>query len=232
MSPNDPRLAKARVHIGGAGRVGTAVALALQASGVGRVSCNDPQALDEEQLHCCVFSRRSDVGRPKVHVLQQLFDGRPGFIFEPVVAPNESAQVTPWVEQADVVVCCANQLPARLHLERTAIALRKPSVQASVQDGRRALGGMISAWVPDADCCCFGCLFPNPNMRFSRDEVLLPTVTTAIGSIAAQRIIDLLINNRTPAIASRPNLLIVDLARYAIEQLSVNRRKGCRCCGR
>jgi molybdopterin/thiamine biosynthesis adenylyltransferase len=231
MPPNDPRLANARVHIGGAGRVGTAVALALQASGVGCVSCNDPQVFGEEQLPCYVFSRRSDVGRPKVHVLRDLFAGRPGFVFEPVVAPNESGQVIPYVEQADVVVCCANRLPARLHLERTAMALKKPSVQAGVQDGRRSLGGIISSWVPDADCCCFGCLFPNPNLRFARGERLVPTVTTAIGTIAAQRIIDLLVN-RTPASAGRPNLLIIDLASYAIEKLSVKRREGCRYCGR
>ena len=230
MSPADVRLANARVHIGGAGRVGTAIALALHAAGVGRISCNDPQLFEEEQLACYVFSRRSDLGRPKVDVLERFFDGRPGFVFEPVVAPNESAQVTPYLEQSDVIVSCANHLLARLHLERAAIKLKKPSVQASVQDARRALGGMISAWVPNANCCCFGCLFPNPHLLFPRSEVLLPTVTSAIGTIAVLRIIDLL-TNHTPAIASQPNLFIIDLASYAIEQLSVKPRKGCRLCG-
>jgi len=230
MSPIEARLATAHVHIGGIGRVESAVALALHAAGVGRISCNDPQVFEEEQLGCCVFSRRSDLGRPKVHVLERFFDGRPDFMFDPVVAPNESSHVTQYLEQADVIVSCANRLPARLHLERAAIALKKPSIQASVQDGRRGLGGLISAWVPDADCCCFGCLFPNPHLRFPRGELLLPPVTSAIGAIAAQRIIDLL-TNRAPTIASLPNLLIIDLGSYAIEQLTVKPRKSCRVCG-
>ena len=229
MLPPDGRLASARVHIGGAGRVGSAVALALQAAGVGNISCNDPQLFEEEQLACCVFSRRSDLGRPKVHVLERFFDGRPGFAFEPVFAPNESAHVAPYVERADVVVSCANRLPARLHLEHTAVALKKPSVQASAQDGRRGLGGLISTWIPDAACCCFGCLFANPHLRFPRGELLLPTVTSVVGMIAAKRVIDLL-TERT-ANAGKANLIFLDLAGYAIHGFSVRPRRGCRVCG-
>jgi len=231
MPAGDVRLADARVHIGGTGRVGTAIALALQTAGVGHMSCNDPQICEEEQLGCFTFYRRGDVGQPKVHVLERFFDGRHGFIFEPVVAPNESPKVRPYLERADVIVSCANRLSARLYLEHAAITLKKPSVQASAQDGRRALGGLVSAWVPDADCSCFGCLLPDPNLRFPRGEVLSPTVTAAIGSIAAQRIVDLITSSR-PAMASWSNVLLIDLTSYAIEKLSVRPRKGCRCCGR
>jgi molybdopterin/thiamine biosynthesis adenylyltransferase len=229
MPPIDVRLA--HVHIGGVGRVGTAVALALQSSGVGRISCNDPQLFEEEQFACCAFSLRSDLGRPKVKVLERLFDGRPGFVFEPLVEPNESSRVNPYLEKADLIVSCANRLSARLHLERAAVALEKPSVQASVHDGRLALGGVITSWIPGSAGCCFGCLFPQPNVRFARGEVLPPALTSTVGSIAAQTVLDLLAD-RGPANVRRPNLTIVDLVGYAIERLSVRRRKGCRVCGR
>lgn len=48
---------------------------------------------------------------------------------------------------------------------------------------------------------------------------------------ALYRIIDVL-TGHAPVIAGRPNLMIIDLASYAIERLSVQRRKGCQVCGR
>jgi molybdopterin/thiamine biosynthesis adenylyltransferase len=214
------------VHIGGAGRVGTAVALTLHTAGIRHISCNDPQMFEEEQFGCMVFSRRSDLGCPKVHVLERFFDGRPGIIFEPLVAPNESPKVRPLLEKADVIVSAANKLSARLYLEHAAIALRKPVVQASVQDGRRALGGSVSVWTPSAGCACFGCLFPRPKARFSRGEVLPPAVTSAVAAIAAQRVLDLLGGKASLA----PNLTIIDLAKYAMEMVSVAPRPGCKLC--
>ena len=88
MEPFAERLGKARVHIGGIGRIGTNVAIALHEDGVGEISCNDPQNFEEEQLKVCGFSRRSDLSRPKVHVLERFFDGRPNFVFTPIVEPN------------------------------------------------------------------------------------------------------------------------------------------------
>ena len=125
------RLANYRVHIGGCGRVGTSVVLARHAAG----NCNDPQVFEEEQLGANVFSRRSDLGRPKVDVLARLLDGREGLVFEPLAAPNESAKVMPLLEKADIIVSAANQLPARLRLERAAIALQKPVVSMAAKNG-------------------------------------------------------------------------------------------------
>lgn len=225
---NVPRtgLARARVHIGGTGRVGTAIALALHAAGVRQISCNDPQTFEEEQLGCMVFSRRSDLGRPKVHVLERFFDGRPGIVFEPLVARNESPKVRPLLERADVIVSAANKLSARLFLERAAIDLSKPVVQASVQDGRRERGGVVSVWMPGVDRACFGCLFPRPKGPFPRNEVLPPAATLAVAAIAAQRVLDLLSGQASLT----PNLTIIDLARYAMEAIPVSPRPGCRVC--
>jgi molybdopterin-synthase adenylyltransferase len=223
-------LATAHVHIGGSGRVGTGIALALHAAGVSHISCNDPQDFDEEQLPWCVFSRRSDLGRPKVYVLERFFDGRPGFTFEPIVARNEDELVEPYLAQADLIVSCANALTARLHLEKAAIRLGKPSIQASVQDGRTALGGVISIWAPKAGRSCFGCLFGDRQPSFRRGEVLLPTITRMISDLAAHLAVQLLVGN-AEEIARQHNLIALDARAQAIQSLSIERRKGCRVCG-
>jgi molybdopterin/thiamine biosynthesis adenylyltransferase len=228
--PFGEQLATARVHIGGMGRIGTGVAIALQEAGVGEISCNDPQTFQEEQLQVSAFSRRSDVGRPKVHVLERFFDGRSNFIFTPLVTPNHSRTLKPFLEQADVIVSCANQLHARMHLERMATRLGKPSVQACAQDGRLALGGLISVWIPDRNCSCFGCLFPDPNMKFPRGEILLPTVTRVIGSFAAHLIVKML-GGRTGQAREQHNVFALDLVTQRTEPMSIRPRSGFRICG-
>ena len=223
------QLATARVHIGGAGRIGTGIVLALHASGVGRISCNDPQNFEEEQLQICAFSRRSDVGRPKVYVLERFLDGRAGFIFEPIVAPNESPRVAPFLKQADLIISCANKLGARLHLEEMAIRLSKPSIQAAAQDSRQVLGGVISLWVPTANCSCFGCLFPDQRPQLGRSEILLPAVTGTIANLAAHLAVQLLTASAA-GWANRHNVFTVDLQACTIASMSVQPRVNCSIC--
>ncbi len=225
------RLRHARVHVGGTGRIGSGVILGLHAAGVGEISCNDPQLFEREQLESCVFSRPSDLGRPKVHVLERFLDGRADFAFTPIVARNQSLKVRPYLEQAHVIVSCANDLSARLYLERMAIRLGKPCVQACAQDARTAMGGLISVWVPEANCSCFGCLFPDSNQTFRRGEILLPTVTASIGALAAQIAVELLGSKPTHC-AETHNLFPLDLKTHRMEAISVNPRAGCKICGK
>ncbi len=219
MTDTSKHLKKARVHVAGLGRIGSSIVLALEAAGVGYISGNDPQRFEKEQLASCVFSRRSDIGRAKAHVLERFLDGRTGFTFEGIVAPNESRNIEDFLRQADLVISCANDLHARLHIERSAVRLRKPSIQACAQDARQSLGGLISIWTPEAHSSCFGCLMPN-SPSFARGEVLMPSVTGTIANLASLFAIELL-SRRTTVFVEQANVFAVDLKRQAIERLSV-----------
>src|SRR5581483_660741 len=188
MPKRNNRLAAARVHIGGLGRIGSNIALALHAAGIADISCNDPQLFEAEQLPSAVYARRSDFGRPKVQVLERFLAGRENITVFPVCAANESSEVRPYLERADLIVSCANQLDARLYLERAAVEMSKPIVQAAVQDGREGPSGLISLWAPHANCCCFGCLVPAQIPKFRRGELLFPTVTQTIAAVSAHLI--------------------------------------------
>lgn len=226
---NPHAIRAARVHVGGIGRIGTAIILALEAAGIRHFSCNDPQKFEDEQLAVAVFSRRSDLGRPKVHVLERFLDGQPGLAFEPIVASNESRKVLPYLERADVIVSCANNLPARLYLERAAISLNKPSIQASAQDARNGLGGLISVWSPSSQRSCFGCLMANGSPKFPRGEVLLPTVTNTVAQLAAQIVVQLIATDPAEFV-QKHNLFALDLADYRLEAMQVQRRRNCAIC--
>lgn len=220
----------ARVHIGGMGRIGTTVALALHEAGVGEISGNDPQKFEEEQLQVCGFSRRSDLGRPKVHVLERYFAGRPNFVFTPVVGANQSPAVKPYIERADVIVSCANQLHARLCLERMGVRLGKPIIQACAQDARQARGGIISVWMPGTDCSCFGCLFSGRKQQSRRGEVLIPTVTRVLGSLAAGIVVGIL-GGTFQDRSNGQNVFAIDLLSHRMDPLAIRSRPGCTVCG-
>jgi molybdopterin/thiamine biosynthesis adenylyltransferase len=161
--------------------------------------------------------------------VERLFDGRPGFVFEPIVAKNQSPEVEPYLEQAHVILSCANELEARLYVERAAIAVRKPSVQAAIQDARQALGGVITSWMPGSEGCCFGCLFSQVKVPRDRSEVLLPTVARTIASLAAHIVLEIITGRKSGVL--RHNVLVIDLRAHSLERLEVQRRPGCRVCG-
>ena len=223
------KLRTARVHIGGLGRIGTHIAIALQEADVGTVSGNDPQMFEQEQLTACGFSRHSDLGRAKAHVVERYFDGRAGFTFLPVVAPNQSKIVLAYLEAADVIVSSANNLDARLHLERAAVRLGKPSIQACAQDARQSLGGLVTRWLPAGGASCFGCLFHGNRQTIRRGEILLPAVTNAVAGIAAHAVVETLLSRESNG--SQPNVTLLDLRKLSMETMRVAAVAHCKVCG-
>jgi hypothetical protein len=82
--------------------------------------------------------------------------------------------------------------------------------------------------MPDADCSCFGCLFP-VRTESERGEILAPTVTTTIAQIAVSIAIELIQGNAVEFVR-RHNLFAIDLSRYEIQRFSIKPRPGCSIC--
>lgn len=224
------RLRRARVHVVGTGRIGSWVAMALAAAGVGCVSANDPQVVERENLGAFVFARVPDIGKEKVFALEEFFHGRPAFVFEPVVAPIESRLVDRCLGLSDLVICCANTLSGRLAAERKAIRYGKPVLQTAALDGRERLGGVLTLRLPENPwSACFGCYFPN-DRRFPRGEGLLSTATIALAAFASNMAVQIITRVRS-AVFKRHNLFQLNLETYELAGLAVRRRAKCRVCG-
>jgi molybdopterin/thiamine biosynthesis adenylyltransferase len=221
-------LRRARVHISGTGRIGTWVALNLAGAGIGYVSANDPQAVEPENLGACVFARKRDLGRAKVIMLARALDGRPDFVFEPLVARIESDIVDPYIQRADLVISCANTLQGRLAADRKAIRYGKPVLQVAAFDGRESLGGLITVRLPENRSACFGCYFSD-NRQFPRGEGLLSTVTATLAAIGATMAVQILTGIRSEFLKQH-NLFLFDLETYQMEALAIERRKSCALC--
>src|SRR2546422_1487928 len=223
------RLAEARVHVSGLGRVGHQVVLLLAAAGVGIVPANDPQSMEPENFGAFVFARRPDRGREKAFVLERFFDGRPDFLFEPVVARTESAEVDPYIARSDLVISCANTVSGRLAAEAKAIRYGKTVMQVAAFDHRELVGGLITIRRPNRNEACFGC-FLDGAADFSRGEGLLSTATAALAAIAANMAVQLLTGQRAGFITEH-NVFFVDLEKYAIDALAVVPSPECTICG-
>ena len=223
------RLAEARVHVSGLGRVGHQVVLLLAAAGVGIVPANDPQSMEPENFGAFVFARRPDRGREKAFVLERFFDGRPDFLFEPVVARTESAEVDPYIARSDLVISCANTVSGRLAAEAKAIRYGKPVMQVAAFDHRELIGGLITIRRPNQHEACFGCLLQELPDGL-RGAGLVTTATAALAAIASNITVQLLTGQRAGFI-SEHNVFFIDLERYAIKPLPVVPNPKCTICG-
>ena len=86
----------------------------------------------------------------------------------------------------------------------------------------------MSAWRPNRNVSCFGCLFPE-NPRTERGEVLLPTVTRLVASVAANIVISILAGDFH---LQQNNLFAIDASAQRIEPFSIAPRPSCRICGK
>jgi len=225
------RVRRACVHISGLGRIGGSIALVLHQAGIGHVLGNEPQRVERENFGSWAFLRPPDLGKEKALVLERFFDGRPHFVFEPLVAPTESREVDPYIKRAHLVISCANTVRGRLAAERKAIHYRKPVMQVAAFDGRKHLQGLITLRLPENHwSACFGCCL-NEKREFPRGEGLLTTVTSALAAVAANMAVQLLSGVRRDFIR-RHSMFWIDLETYRIEALAVQRKPGCTVCGR
>ncbi|HLG95964.1 MAG TPA: ThiF family adenylyltransferase [Bryobacteraceae bacterium] len=223
------RLADATVLVVGAGRIGTNAVLGFHAAGVGAIDVIDPQIIEAEQIGPCWFVTSADIGQSKAMVLGRFLSQREAGEVRGHHAPVESPAVAKLFTTADLVMCCANTVSARLTAERLAIASSIPIIQAAAFDGRTHLGGLVHMRTPDARVAsCYGCFLNTSRHRVRRGEGLLPSVTAMVGHLAAYLAVLELAAKRRPA---QPNLFVLDLERGVMEPLTVARRPGCSVCG-
>ncbi|MCI0418295.1 MAG: ThiF family adenylyltransferase, partial [Acidobacteria bacterium] len=214
------RLRHAQLHVSGTGRIGTFVIAALACSGVTRISANDPQELELENIGCLIVAGRSDLGKPKVLLLQACLQDRAGFVFQPVIAASESTSVEPFMKSADLIVSCANTLEGRLAAERHAITYHKPILQVAAFDGRQRLGGLITVRLPgNRHSACFGC-YVGDGFQFYRGEGLMSTVTATLAGMASNMAVQILTGVRSDWLREH-NRLEIDLENYQIERMRV-----------
>jgi molybdopterin/thiamine biosynthesis adenylyltransferase len=186
------RLRQASVLVVGLGGIGTSVSSVLAMAGIGKLVLVDPQLFAVENLNRCGWARPTDIGKPKVDVVTAGLLGRPHLEVLPFIGRAEDLDLEYVAAGVQLVVASSNTITSRIAAARLAVGRGLIHVSGALMDGREALGGLVTAWVPEArELACPAC-FLATGLRVGHDESIMATVASAVGSIAASVAVQLL----------------------------------------
>jgi molybdopterin/thiamine biosynthesis adenylyltransferase len=184
------RLSAARVLVVGAGGLAAPVLPLLAGAGVGQLTILDRDQVNLSNLHRQTLFTEADCGRSKAEVAAARC--RNLNVEVAVFADKQaltSKNVSGFVEQADVVLDCADSYAASFILSDTCLALGKPLISASVLGLSGYVGGFcggapsLRAVFPDA---------PDSGESCATAGVLGPVVGM-IGALQAQMALTLIL---------------------------------------
>lgn len=189
------RLRDARVLIIGMGGLGSPAALYLAASGVGRLTLCDDDAVELSNLQRQIIHRTSCIGQAKVASAQSLLrDINPDVECIALPFRPDAEALHALVADSDVVLDCSDNFTTRYAVNRTCLALKKPLVSgAAIQ-----FHGQVTVFdFRRDDSPCYNCLFPEDlqaaELRCATTGVFAPLVGI-IGAMQAGEALKLLMN--------------------------------------
>jgi len=222
------RILGAHVLVIGAGGLGSPAALYLAASGVGRITLVDDDAVDLTNLQRQVMHTTARVGQPKVEsgreALRQINPEVEVVALRERAGPARLAELA---SSADVILDCSDNFATRHAVNRACVDAQVPLVAGAVI----RFDGQVSVFdVRDAASPCYACLFP-PDSRFedvacSTMGVFAPLVGV-IGAVQAAEALKLLVGIR-PSLAGR--LQMLDGRAMEWTEVKVARNPACPVC--
>ena len=187
------RLLGAHALIIGMGGLGSPAALYLAASGVGRLTLCDHDAVDYSNLQRQIIHRTGMVGQPKVVSAQAaLRDINPEIECVALPIRADEVHLHNLIAQADIVLDCCDNFDTRYAVNRVCLALRKPLVSgAAIQ-----FHGQVSVFdFRRNGAPCYNCLFPEDGtaaeLRCATTGVFAPLVGI-IGTLQAAEALKLI----------------------------------------
>jgi molybdopterin/thiamine biosynthesis adenylyltransferase len=187
-------LVRSHVLVIGAGGLGSPAAMYLAASGVGKLTICDNDAVDLTNLQRQIAYSTDCIGKSKANSVKKTISGINPEI--KVVALNERVddkKLTQLVQDADAVVDASDNFPTRHAINRACLFQKKPLISGAVV---RFEGQVIVFDFRDPEGPCYHCLFPeygdDHDMHCAVMGVFAPLVGI-IGSIQAAETLKILL---------------------------------------
>ena len=152
------RVLGAHALLVGAGGLGSPAALYLAASGVGRITLVDDDAVDLTNLQRQIMHTTARVGVAKVESGREaMLQINPDIIVTALRERVDAARLTELVGSVDVVLDCSDNFATRHAVNRACVDARVPLVSGAVIrfDGQLSVFDSRAAGSP-----CYACLFP------------------------------------------------------------------------
>ena len=157
------RLLAAHALVIGAGGLGSPAALYLAASGVGRITLVDDDAVDLTNLQRQIMHTTARVGMPKVESGREaMLQVNPEISVTALRERADEVRLMELVSSADVVLDCSDNFATRHAVNLACVGARVPLVSGAVIrfDGQLSVFDTREAASP-----CYACLFP-PDSQF------------------------------------------------------------------
>jgi molybdopterin/thiamine biosynthesis adenylyltransferase len=147
------RLAGKQVLILGLGGLGSHLALALAAAGVGSLVLIDDDKVELSNLPRQTLYQQSDVGQPKVHACLRALKARnPHTQLTGYAQRPDAAQLQQWAHSCDLLLDCSDNLPTRLQLNQASRNLQRPLFSAAISANQAQL------YLLSQQQACYRCL--------------------------------------------------------------------------
>jgi len=222
------RLLDAHALIVGAGGLGSPAALYLAASGVGRITLVDDDAVDLTNLQRQIMHADARIGQPKVQsACVALRAINPKIKIVGVEKRADSALLDALLPEADIALDCSDNYATRQAVNAACVRHGKPLVTGAAVgfDGQITL---IDPARPDGPC--YACLFPPdqsaPEVACATMGVFAPLVGI-VGSLQAAEALKYLCGI-APSLAGR--LLMIDARALRVTEIALARDPRCPVC--
>ena len=223
------RICTAHALILGAGGLGAPAALYLAASGVGRITVIDDDAVDLTNLQRQIAHTTARVGQPKVASLARaVADLNPEVQVNAVQQRADAALLDSLLPGVTVVLDCCDNYQTRQRVNAACVRHRIPLVSGAAI----RWDAQISVFDPrQDDAPCYACLF-DPDADFQEVQcatmgVLAPLVGI-VGSVQAAEALKLIVGTGD-SLAGR--LLLLDARSMDWNRLHTARNPECKVCG-
>ncbi len=223
------KIRKAHVLLIGAGGLGSPASLYLAASGVGRITLCDGDAVDLTNLQRQIALRLSDLGRNKALATRDsLLAINPDIDVVTLTERLSGEALACQIAMADVVLDCSDNFATRHAVNRACVLHRKPLVSGAAI----RFDAQITVFDPRAtDNPCYECLYPenalDEEVRCAVMGVFSPLVGI-VGATQAAEALKLLVG-MGQSLAGR--LLILNALSMEWQQIRLPRDPGCKVCG-
>jgi molybdopterin/thiamine biosynthesis adenylyltransferase len=212
----------------GAGGLGCPAALYLAASGIGRLTIADADAVDLTNLQRQILYRTESVGGAKVaEAAKTLAAINPEVQVAPLEQRVDAQSVERLVAEADVVLDCSDNFATRHVLNRACVKFARPLVSGAAI---RFDGQLMVFDLRSTDAPCYACLFPEEGeveeVQCSVMGVLAP-LTGTIGAMQALEAVKLLAGAGETALGQ---LTLFDAKRSELRAVKVKKDPRCAVC--
>ncbi|HUQ69895.1 MAG TPA: HesA/MoeB/ThiF family protein [Planctomycetaceae bacterium] len=218
------KLKAASVLISRIGGVGGAAAYHLAAAGVGRLVLAHAGVIQAGDLNRQLLMTTDRLGTSRVEsAAVRLRELNPLVEIVTIDENVNESNAARLVEQADVIVDAAPRFGERLAMNRAAVRLRKPMVEAAMYE----FDVQLTTFVPGRSPC-LACLYPEEPPHWRREFPVFGAVAGTAGALAATEVIKLITGVGDVLVGT---LLCLDLRTMESRRIPIARDPGCSVCG-